>query len=69
MLSIIRDKDEIKERIGFNFDDGIKEIVLSTGDRHNGGKTAVIFKNNNDDKILYKPHSLNNDVFLENFLV
>ncbi|CIZ83737.1 lantibiotic synthetase [Streptococcus pneumoniae] len=67
MLSIIRDKDEIKERIGFNFDDGIKEIVLSTGDRHNGGKTAVIFKNNNDDKILYKPHSLNNDVFLENF--
>ena len=45
--SLLSDKVEIEETLGFNVNQ-IHEIELSDGDRHNNGKAALIFSDNNN---------------------
>ncbi len=58
------DKNEIEKLFGFSVEH-IGYIDLSDGDRHNNGKAALIFSDKNGKKIIYKPHTLSNDVFLK----
>lgn len=62
------DCNELHKEFNFNFDIGLKQIQISSGDRHNNGKTVLIFEDKQGNKVLFKPHSLSNDLFFEGIL-
>lgn len=46
----------------------INEISIGDGDTHNGGKSVYIVTLNDKDKLVYKPHTLINDVIFSKVL-
>ena len=44
----------------------INSIHIGVGDTHNNGKSVITVEVNNDNKILYKPHTLINDILFSN---
>lgn len=64
ITAIVNDQNEIYEKFKICIED-ISNIALTDGDSHNNGKRAMLFVFN-ERKIIYKPHSLSNDLFLEN---
>lgn len=60
------DKQEIENIFGIKISE-ITDIKLGQGDTHNNGKTVVIL-GTKDNKLVYKPHSLNPDVFMNKLI-
>lgn len=59
----IKDKEEIQKVFQFDISE-ITKIEMTDGDSHNHGKRALVFTAG-ERKLLYKPHSLSTDIFLE----
>ena len=63
ITAIVNDQNKIHEKFKVSIED-ISDIELTDGDSHNNGKRAILFVFKGR-KIIYKPHSLANDLFLE----
>lgn len=66
MHHLLEDICEVEEKFKLNLKT-LVDIDLSCGDTHNYGKTVCIFKFNDNQKVVYKPHSLSNDGIYEHF--
>ncbi|PAK44096.1 type 2 lanthipeptide synthetase LanM family protein [Priestia megaterium] len=66
IINFLNDYKEINEKIGIETKD-IVEIEIS-GDSHNNGKGVIIYHFSNNQKLVYKPHSLSTDVAFQELL-
>ena len=61
--------DAVKIEKNFNLNIyNINKIDMSCGDTHNNGRTVFIVTLDQGEKIVYKPHSLKNDIILNNIV-
>ncbi|MCH4200117.1 type 2 lanthipeptide synthetase LanM, partial [Clostridium tyrobutyricum] len=46
----------------------LQDIIFSKGDSHNNGNKVLFLVTKNDQKVVYKPHSLKSDISFENII-
>lgn len=61
--AMVKDQETIQEMFQISIEN-LTNIALTEGDSHNQGKRALLFEFG-EQKLIYKPHSLANDLFLE----
>ena len=65
---LINDWRQIKDYFQLDEKSVILSVRRSGSDLHCNGKSVVIVETNQEKKILYKPHSLENEIFLQNMV-
>lgn len=65
---LINDWEEIKDYFQLDTESRVLSVRRSGSDFHCGGKSVVIIETDQKKRILYKPHSLTNEIFLQNLL-
>lgn len=57
---LVNDIDSIRKQFNMPYRT-LCDIKLDSGDTHNGGQSVIIFEFENNEKVVYKPHSLSAD--------
>lgn len=65
---LVSDWEEIKEYFHIDAKSYISSIRRSGSDFHCKGRSVVIIETDQKKKIIYKPHSIENEIFLQNLL-
>ena len=65
---LVNDWDQIKAYFQMEPDTRIRDIRRSGSDFHCRGRSVVIVETDRNKEILYKPHSLENEIFLQGLL-
>ena len=65
---LVNDWEEIKDYFHLNEESYVLSVRRSGSDFHCKGKSVVIIETDQKRKMLYKPHSIENEIFLQNLL-